>query len=346
MFQSISYEECLQLTPLDMAKRSQVVLKHQSYLEEQLNSITSESLRSKIGPMLFEPYPAFLELYGGQAGLKELEQALAEAGFYDFKHSEKVGVSLMPPLVRREEAQSFLESSGSGMNSHHNFPGGLAVHVSVNLKLALAAQQICEESYGYDLKRNMIVAAQLLHDCQKPYVLQWQNNGTIRPQVNLARTGSHHIFGLAESIYQKLPAAVVVTQACAHNHVVTQYDENFIVEWLKCAAFLAQVDPIEYGLLEEDGKTLPLPRWQEYGLTHLGDHTWVVTLPATQWINPLMEEILQEEYDLSSREPESAAYYALRNYVYSQATTLYLHQLYVKEGAKGVAYFVRSLVTK
>ena len=37
------------------------------------------------------------------------------------------------------------------------------------------------------------------------------------------------------------------------------------------------------GLLEKDGKTLPMPRRIEGFVTHLADHDWVISVPAAQW---------------------------------------------------------------
>jgi hypothetical protein len=147
---------------------------------------------------------------------------------------------------------------------------------------------------------------------------------------------------VAESIAREMPAEVVVAQACAHNHPRTEQDEAQVVDWLTAASIIAGVDPVQYGLLAQGGKTLPLPRRQEGFVTHLGDHDWVLTVPANHWVLPVMEKVAVRDYKLSRDDLKAKPFKQFRNYVYSQATIMGLYETYA---AKGEAELVRTIHT-
>lgn len=111
-------------------------------------------------------------------------------------------------------------------------------------------------------------------------------------------TGEHHVLSVAESITRKIPAPVVVAQACAHTHPGTAKDEAQVVGWIKAAALLAGVDPVRADLLAPGGETLPLPRRTEGFLVHLGDHDFVLSVPAAQWVTPVLRALAEEKYGL------------------------------------------------
>lgn len=98
--------------------------------------------------------------------------------------------------------------------------------------------------FGMQPDMDVALAAQLLHDLHKPWVFQWQTDGTCRTEQPLAATGEHHVLSVAESIKRKLPAEVVVAQSCAHTHPGTDKDKAQVVSWITAAALLAGVDPV------------------------------------------------------------------------------------------------------
>ena len=104
------------------------------------------------------------------------------------------------------------------------------------------------------------VGGEILHDLHKPWVFARQDVRSRRKEQPLAATGEHHVLSIAESIARKLPAQVVVAQACAHEYPATPAGEKLVVGWIKAASVIAGVDPIQYGLLDKFGNTLPLPR--------------------------------------------------------------------------------------
>ena len=77
---------------------------------------------------------------------------------------------------------------------------------------------------------------------------------------------------------------------------------------------------------------------------HLGDHDWILTVPAAHWMIPLMKEIAMEKYGLAKEDLEGRKFNQLRNYVFSQATIMGLYNLYAGEGKDAVTNRVLSIV--
>jgi len=126
-------------------------------------------------------------------------------------------------------------------------------------------------------------------------VFQWNADGTEFTELNFggtgtndnfgapgdSRTGGHHILGVAETMARGLPPELVITQAAAHS-APTLGNEYKVVNWLRAAAIVAQLDPVEKGYLVTDAHgNLRLP-----ALVALGNG---VDLPAAGQTNLLLE---------------------------------------------------------
>ncbi len=199
--------------------------------------------------------------------------------------------------------------------------------------------------YGYDLDRDVVLASMLLHDLHKPWVFQWGKTGESRTEMKIGKTGEHHTYSVAESIIQGLPAEICVAQACAHNHPGWEKDEAGPVSWIKAACILAGKDPVKENLLSPDQKTLPVPRRMENFVCNLGDHDWVVSVPAARWIIPVMEKIAVDKYGMSQADLKGKRFYQFRNYVFSQATIMTLYQIYSTKGNDVLNKTVLSMVS-
>ncbi len=190
----------------------------------------------------------------------------------------------------------------------------------------------------------MVIASQALHDLHKPWVFQWGADGESRTEHPLAGTGQHHPLSVAESIHRGLPASVCVAQACAHNHPGFAKDEEGPVNWIKAACTLLGKDPVASGLLAEDAKSLPLPRRMEGFVCHLGDHDWILTVPAVKWTLPVLQEIAMESYGLGENDLKGKKFNALRNYLYSQGTAMTFYDIYSASGKDGLKKTVLEIV--
>ncbi len=334
---AIPLEKCLSMDPREMASASGRVSASWDYLCKAVSDIRDPALRAKVNGILSDPAPtlaAGMDAAGVMTHLKKEGLLNADAK------------ELLPPYTKPSMTlQPFLSAPGSGYASHHSYPGGLVTHTALNVRVSRALYDGYAEVYGFDLDRDVVIAAQLLHDLHKPWVFQWQKDASSRTEQPLAGTGQHHVLSIAESIVRGLPAEVVVAQACAHDHPGGAKSEQHVVDWLKAGAILAGADPVRAGLLEKGGKTLPLPRRMEGFVTHLGDHDFVLSVPVVGWCLPVMKKIASKVYRISEKDLGRHPFNSLRNYVFSQITAMDLYNCYVREGEAGIERVIRTLVS-
>ncbi|HEY1393913.1 MAG TPA: hypothetical protein VFV25_11080 [Methylibium sp.] len=179
---------------------------------------------------------------------------------------------------------SFDAAPGSSFGSHHGYPGGLPIHEANNLRAALglaegyrtsyraAPGQALQDEHGdedeasgwmkspFFIDQDIVIAAPIWHDWAKTLVFQWTAEGQEFKELNFggtpangSATGGHHIISVGESMKRGLPAAFVIAQASAHSNP-TLGNEFKVVNWLRAAGILAQVDPVKAGYLMQDAK--------------------------------------------------------------------------------------------
>jgi len=340
--ENISLDQCLNLTPLEMATKSNLVQSAYRYITGICEEIKNPLLRDRVLQVIHNPAPTFMEGYTTHNARKILWQKLVVGNHL----SETIGVTdFLPPSENiQKTSQPFYAAPGSGYMSHHAYPGGLATHTAFNIRASLNASQGYFETFDYKLDRDIIIASQALHDLHKPWVFQWQEDGTCMKETTLAGQGAHHVLGLAESIYRGFPPEVVIAQACAHNHPGSDKDEAEVVCWIKAACIIADKDPIREGLLSRNGDTLPIPRRQENFITHLGDHDWVLSGPAVKWTLPALKNIGRQEYKMTDQELEGKNFNHFRNYVFSQFSALRSYQVLVMQGEAGLKTKVMEII--
>lgn len=340
---TVSFRDCLTMDPVSMAEKSAPVKSAYEFLLKTANAISDTHLRRSTVEILQNPAPHLMELYPTDAEKERVKQRLVTANY--LKPSAVYDEFLPPCKNSNQTVIPFYAAPGSGYASHHSYPGGLATHVAVNVKAALGFFQAYKDIYGTAMNRDVVIAAQTLHDLHKPWVFQWQKNGAARTEYTIAGTGSHHILSLAELIHRHFPVDVIIAQACAHNHPGTNDDEREVVNWLNAAAILANQDAVALGLLAADGQTLPLPRHIEGFITHLGDHDWVLSVPAAKWMIAKLGEIAQKEYHMAFADLQTEKFYALRNYIFSQVTLEQLYLIWTTGGETALVNTAKSIVT-
>ncbi|WP_207260841.1 twin-arginine translocation signal domain-containing protein [Desulfovibrio sp. Huiquan2017] len=337
----VTLDECMAMTPQAMADASGPVSAAWQAILQAAAAIRNPGLRAQVQEILNNPAPTVTKAIGTSEKRAIYKELAAKGLIPDVSEAD----FLPPSSSASTPPQPFRSAPGSGYASHHAYPGGLCTHTGLNTRVSMALYDGYREVYGYMLDRDVVIAAQLLHDLHKPWVFQWNANGESRTERPLAGTGEHHTLGVAESIARKVPAEVIVAQACAHNHPRTDKDEAQVVGWLTAASIIAGVDPVAYGLLAADGKTLPLPRRQEGFVTHLGDHDWVLTVPANQWVLPIMEKVAVRDYGISRNDLKAKPFHQFRNYVYSQATIMSLYETYAAKGEPELVRTIHAIVT-
>ncbi|MBO3462509.1 hypothetical protein G7B40_029495 [Aetokthonos hydrillicola Thurmond2011] len=310
---------------------------------------------------------------------------------------------VFPPVLEDGSAcpqlpQPFFAAPGSSNNSHHAYPGGLPVHEAFNNLSDLSFADNYRSIYGQsrsdglpiinpsaDNKRNsdiylnndLLSAAPIWHDWAKPIVFQWNSDGTEFQELSFggngktdnygasgdSRTGGHHIIGLAESMKRGLSPEFVITQASAHS-APTLGNEYKVVNWLRTAGILAQIDPVEKGYLFQDNqKRLRLPPVRklgsynltgsnssqtnllaEYALHNLSDADFVLSIPAVT----IDQELLSAIAPQFGYNPTDTATYIkqFRNPVLTYLSAERLLIIYGNSGLDGVIAEVSKLSKK
>jgi hypothetical protein len=310
---------------------------------------------------------------------------------------------IFPPVLQDGTAcpqlpQPFFAAPGSGNNSHHAYPGGLPVHEAFNNLSDLSFADNYRSIYGQSrsdglpiinpsvekksnsdiyLNNDLLSGAPIWHDWAKPIVFQWNADGTEFQELNFggngqtdnygasgdSRTGGHHIIGLAESMKRGLSPEFVITQASAHS-APTLGNEYKVVNWLRTAAIIAQIDPVEQGYLFPDKqKNLRLPPVRklgsynltgsnlsqtnllaEYALHNLSDADFVLTIPAIT----IDQELLSAIAPQFGYNPTDTATYIkqFRNPVLSYLSAERLLIIYGNNGLDGLIAEISKLSKK
>jgi hypothetical protein len=338
---TVTLSECMEMSPEEMAKSSRLVMDSWRYILDTVATIQNPDLRSGVESILRNPAPTLMANLMDGANRKEVYQELCSKNLIQEISFDKF---LPPTRNPYRSPHPFIAAPGSGYSSHHSYPGGLANHTALNTMVSLSIYEGYKQVYGYALDRDVVIASQVLHDLHKPWVFQWGPSGESRTELKIGETGEHHPLSVAESMTRGLPPEVCVAQACAHNHPGWPKDEAGPVNWITAASILTGKDPVQGDLLARDRQTLPLPRRMENFVCHLGDHDWILTVPAAKWIIPVMEGIAVEKYGMAQSDLKTKKFNQFRNYVFSQASIMSLYEVYSTRGKDALAYTVLSIV--
>lgn len=247
------------------------------------------------------------------------------------------------PAVREDGSacpklpQRFDVAPGSNFGGHHSYPGGLAIHESFNLTNSLNLASEYRQKYGPDLKidEDLLIAAPIWHDWAKTIVFQWKPDGTELDELTIAGTGAHHILSLAETMKRGMPAELIVVQASAHAAPVLG-NEPKVVKWIRAAAIVARVDPLERGyLVRNNAGEWHIPRFRiEDSIHNLSDADFVASMPAATTADSLLKQLAQE----FGFDPNDTARYnnRFRNRVLSELTCERVLTIYTNSGVDGV----------
>ena len=300
---------------------------------------------------------------------------------------------VFPPVLNDNSAcpqlpQPFYAAPGSNFGSHHSYPGGLPVHEANNDVADINRADEYRHVYGHvneagfpvvdpntaspgddDSKtviyidQDIIVGAPLWHDWAKPFVLQWNSDGTIFQELPIGgpglSTGGHHILSLAEAMVRGLPAAFIDTQACAHS-TPTEGNEARVVAWIRAAAIIAQQEPIAKGYLTKDSTgAYRLPAFRQTGsvdlltpgqmnllaemtIHNLSDADWVYGDQAVA----SMQVVLQDLAPQFGFDPNNTSVFnnSFRNVVLAHFPAESIYISYTQAGKQGVKEMIQKLV--
>ncbi|CUH95060.1 hypothetical protein P22_1129 [Propionispora sp. 2/2-37] len=325
--------------PLEMAAGSPLVAESYSFLLESANEITDSLLREKVLQVLENPAPSFMQQAKDPAAAALLWERIAVRADKQASSLEDLFAPCSDPAV---SPQPFWSAPGSNYDRHHAYPGGLAVHTAMNLKVSLALARSYYDIYRCRASRNVVIAAQILHDSQKPWVLQWNQDGSCRQQKSIAGERVHHVAGLAESVYRGIPCEVVLAQASAHVYPGNENNNRKLAYCLETACLLANTDPADYGVT---GHKLSAA-WAgvEPLIIHMGDSNWVLSLQAAMATVTALKQYALTEFAMSEEELASPVFYSLRNYVFSMCTMIKLYEILSGKGYDGFRAAVREII--
>lgn len=291
---------------------------------------------------------------------------------------------------------------GGATFGHHSYPGGLMIHEVFNsvssMNLAngyrrvygtstssgtpVAASQdvpLEEPSSDIFISQDLMVAAPIWHDWAKSMVFQWTAEGTEFTELSFggngrtdawgaagdSRTGAHHIITIAEMMKRGLAPELVITMASAHSNP-TSGNEYKVVNWLRAASILAQIDPVAQGFLYTDAQgRLRLPQLRqlggvdllagssslshtntlaEYVLHNISDSDFTLTGPAVTEIQSVLASVASR----FGFNPSDAANYnnKFRNKVLAYISAERLLILYGNGGPDAVAAEINKFKSK
>lgn len=112
----------------------------------------------------------------------------------DKKLREKTIKFLKEPEISNPEIiypKADLKEVPAWIGAHHNYPGGLLEHTLSATKIALKLADVFEETYKVKVNRDSLIAAGLLHDIMKIFILRkeganWNFTGSVLDHADFA----------------------------------------------------------------------------------------------------------------------------------------------------------------
>ena len=325
-----------------LAANSELVQLSYQKIKDAVKTIQDPSLARMTMDIVNNPVPTFMNNYQLPGSKRTVYNKLVAAGLLD---SSKTSLENFMPPYNGSLPQPFYSAPGSGYASHHAYPGGLATHTAANLQISEGIYNTYTGLFNSDISHDIVIAAQALHDLAKPLVFQWNKDQSSLTEYQIAGTGAHHIFSIAEVIYRGFPVEEIVAQSCAHT-IPSGKDEQVVVGYLKAAAIIAGKDAEKLGLDTTKG-TIPTPHKQEGYITSLGDHDFVLSGPACQKSVAILKQIAAKDYGMTKAEPEGEHFNRFRNYIVAQYSMKYIASLAsTKNGMERIRQAVKNVIVK
>lgn len=325
-----------------LAANSELVQLSYQKIKDAVKTIQDPSLARMTMDIVNNPVPTFMNNYQLPGSKRTVYNKLVAAGLLD---SSKTSLENFMPPYNGSLPQPFYSAPGSGYASHHAYPGGLATHTAANLQISEGIYNTYTGLFNSDISHDIVIAAQALHDLAKPLVFQWNKDQSSLTEYQIAGTGAHHIFSIAEVIYRGFPVEEIVAQSCAHT-IPSGKDEQVVVGYLKAAAIIAGKDAEKLGLVTSKG-TIPTPHKQEGYITSLGDHDFVLSSPACQKSVAILKQIAAKDYGMTKAELEGEHFNRFRNYIGAQYSMMYIDSLAsTKNGMERISQAVKNVIVK
>jgi len=353
-----SLAEIEAMTPTAMATASRLVSGAYNELLQVAASLEDASYRRLMTECIAAPKITFLEMYPTEGDRRRLFAEMVKLGFFNKDDStEHVWPSghLNP--------QTYLTAPSSHNDFYNAHPGGLAVTVAYNIRTAEAYTNNYRQMFGVPINRDLPSAALCVHEYPKVWLYQWLPDGSWLEEPRTVYDDTWHahcIYVTAELMHRRHDARIVMAMAAAHqlsaleasmdgHRVVCKWcGLDRVAHFIQAAAVMAQVDPVDYGLLERKGhNTVLAPQPAEQWVTHLADMNWPYTMGAAHlYTYPLLQEVARIDYGLTGRDLVARPFNQLKNYVWSQLGQIALYEILVREGFDAARKAVARLVVR
>lgn len=349
-------EDVIAMSPEDMARASRLVMGTYNELLQTASSIENAEYRQLMKECITAPKVTFLELYPTEADRSRMFAEMVRLGFFN---AEDDADHVWPS--GHMNPQTYLTAPSSHNDFYNAHPGGLAVTVAYNIRMAEAYTANYRQVYGVPVNRDVSVAGLLIHEYPKVWLYQWRDDGTWREEPRTVYDDTWHahcIYVTAELMYRRFDSRIVMAMAAAHQlgmleagmdgrRVVTNWTGlERVAHFIKAAATLAQVDPVDYGLLEKRGGQIVLaPQPAEQWVTHLADMNWPYAMGGGQlYTEPALRRIAEDDLGIKGADLKGRPFNQLKNYVWSQISQVALYEILVREGEDAARATVNRLV--
>jgi len=279
-----------------LARSSALVTTSLAFIKKEVGEIGDPVIRRETEDAVFNPGTCVKSRASLTAERKQkIVETLVAEGLIDTAEADRIPGGLLAgvfPGVRDDGTDCprlpmpYVAAPGSSFGGHHSQPGGLAMHVAVNLTSAINLADTYRKVYGTPdarglpvvrpdaappgatdvfIDEDIAIGAPIWHDWAKTIVFQWNADGSEYVEMNFggngktdawgapgsSKTGGHHMIGIAESMARGLPPAFVIAQASAHG-APNAGNEYTVVNWLRTAGILTGIDPVGRGYLVQD----------------------------------------------------------------------------------------------
>lgn len=351
-----SMNEVFSMSPEDMARASRLVMGTYNELLQVASSLENDDYRKLMTECITGPKVTFLELYPTDADRRKMFDEMVKLGFFNAKDDPD---HVWPS--GHMDPQTYLTAPSSHNDFYNAHPGGLAVTVAYNIRMAEAYTSNYRQMFGVPVNRDVSVAGLLIHEYPKVWLYQWKDDGSWLEEPRTVYDDTWHahcIYVTAELMYRRFDSRIVMAMAAAHQlsaldagmdgrDVTTNWvGMERVAHFIKAAAVLAQVDPVAYGLLDhKDGDMVLAPQPAEQWVTHLSDMNWPYTMGAAHLhTQPALRRIAEDDLGIKGADLHGKPFNQLKNYVWSQISQVTLYEILVREGEDAMRRTVNRLV--
>lgn len=351
-------DEIVAMTPEDMAKASGLVCRAYSELLAVASSLEEPAYRTLMMECIQRPKITFLELYPSDEDRDRLFKEMVRLGFFN---REDTPEHVWPR--GHMSPQTYLTAPSSHNDFYNAFPGGLAVTVAYNIRMADAYTDNYRQLYGIPTNRDIPAAGLCIHEYPKVWLYQWQDDGSWLEEPRTVYDDTWHahcIYVTAELMHRRCDPRLVMAMAAAHQLSLLDASmdgRRVVCKWLglervstfiRAAAELAQVDPVQYGLLEKSaGGTSLRPLPAEQWVIHLADMNWPYIMGGAQLYTwPFLQTVARDDYGFRDTDLSAKPFNQFKNYIWSQLGQIPLYEVLVREGEQEARKLIHRLVEK